>query len=71
MLRAAFEPFGKVVHVAVITEQGTNLPRGFGFVHMPEASEAKMAREAMDGMVRRPWGCCVLEHGAVYWGMVQ
>eukprot|EP00879_Flechtneria_rotunda_P010785 GHRR01011269.1.p1 GENE.GHRR01011269.1~~GHRR01011269.1.p1 ORF type:complete len:532 (+),score=186.27 GHRR01011269.1:260-1855(+) len=42
MLRQLFEPHAKVVHSAVITEQGTNISKGFGFVHIPDASQVRL-----------------------------
>ena len=39
MLRQLFEPIAKVVHTAVITDPGTGLSRGFGFVHIPDQTE--------------------------------
>ncbi|KAI8467431.1 MAG: hypothetical protein J3K34DRAFT_386945 [Monoraphidium minutum] len=60
MLRALFDPVAeaagsKVVHAAVITEPGSGVSRGFGFVHIPDGIAAKAARDAMDGhQVRAP-----------------
>jgi len=36
------------VHVAVITEPGSGVSRGFGFVHIPDPIAAKAARDALD-----------------------
>jgi RNA recognition motif-containing protein len=38
MLRQLFSHLGNVIHSAVITEQGTGVSRGFGFVHFPDAA---------------------------------
>ncbi len=46
-LKAAFEQFGNVKDVRVITDRYTNRPRGFGFVEMPDNTQAQ---EAVDGM---------------------
>ncbi len=44
-----FAPFGEVVSVNVITDRQTGRPRGFGFVEMGQAEDAKKAIEALDG----------------------
>jgi RNA recognition motif-containing protein len=36
MLRQLFAPHAEVVHSAVITEPGSNMSRGYGFVHIPD-----------------------------------
>lgn len=46
-VRAAFEPFGTVHSVTLISDRETGRPRGFGFVEMDE-SGAKAAIEALD-----------------------
>ena len=38
-----FEPYGEVGRVNLITDRETGRPRGFGFVEMPNASEAQAA----------------------------
>ena len=48
-LRAAFEAHGEVSSAQVITDRDTGRSRGFGFVEMPSAEEAKAAMEALDG----------------------
>ncbi len=48
-LRAAFEAFGSVQEVAIITDRDTGRPRGFGFVTMSSDAEASEAVAAMDG----------------------
>jgi RNA recognition motif-containing protein len=42
-LRQLFEPYGEVETVKLITDRDTGRPRGFGFVAMPNAHEAKAA----------------------------
>lgn len=48
-LRQLFEQYGTVKNVTVITDRETGRSRGFGFVEMPNASEAKVAIEALHG----------------------
>ena len=48
-LRQLFEQYGAVKNVTVITDRETGRSRGFGFVEMPNASEAKTAIEALHG----------------------
>ena len=48
-LRAAFEAHGEVVSAQVITDRDTGRSRGFGFVEMPSAEEARAALAALDG----------------------
>ena len=48
-LRQAFEAFGQVSTVKVITDRYTGDSRGFGFVEMPNHQEAKAALEGLDG----------------------
>ena len=42
-LRAAFERYGKVEKVSVISDRLTGRSRGFGFVEMPDDEEGKAA----------------------------
>ena len=42
-LRQLFEPYGEIETVKLITDRDTGRPRGFGFVVMPKAHEAKAA----------------------------
>ena len=46
-LHDAFSEFGKVNKVNIIMDRETNRSRGFGFVEMPDAHEA---REAIEGL---------------------
>jgi RNA recognition motif-containing protein len=42
-LLEAFEEFGQVESVKIITERGSGQSRGFGFVEMPAEAEAQSA----------------------------
>jgi len=42
-VRGAFESFGRVESVKIITDKYSGESRGFGFVEMPSADEAKAA----------------------------
>ena len=46
-LREAFEPFGSLRSVAVISDRMTGESRGFGFVEYSEQGDAQRALEAM------------------------
>jgi RNA recognition motif-containing protein len=48
-LRQAFEAFGQVTSVKIITDMYTGDSRGFGFVEMPNSSEAQSAISGLDG----------------------
>ena len=48
-LRQAFEAHGQVTSATVIKDKFTGDSRGFGFVEMPSADEAKAAMEALNG----------------------
>lgn len=48
-LRAAFEAYGKVDAVRVVSDRDTGRPKGFGFVEMGSDDEAKAAIEALNG----------------------
>ena len=48
-LRSAFEQYGAVTDVHLVTDRQTGQPRGFGFVTMGNAQEAAKAIEAMNG----------------------
>ncbi len=47
-LRQAFEPFGEVTSVRIITDRYTGQPRGFAFVDMPVDTEAQAAISGLD-----------------------
>lgn len=48
-LRAAFEGFGALDDVKVITDRETGRSRGFGFVTFVDSGDAAKAMEQMDG----------------------
>ena len=48
-LRQLFEPFGAVGGVTLVTDRDTGRSRGFGFVEMPNNSEAEAAISALNG----------------------
>lgn len=47
-LRSAFEAHGTVDSVAVVSDKFTGRSRGFGFVEMNNAEEAKAAMDALN-----------------------
>jgi RNA recognition motif-containing protein len=47
-LRKAFEAHGQVDSVAVISDQYSGRSKGFGFVEMPNDTEAKAAMESLN-----------------------
>ena len=49
-IRQLFEPYGAVGRVNLITDRETGRPRGFGFVEMPNASEAQRAIEELQNV---------------------
>jgi len=48
-LREAFEKFGEVSSVKIITDRDTGRSRGFGFVEMPNDTEGTQAIEQLNG----------------------
>src|SRR5574340_885945 len=48
-LRSAFEALGKVDSVNIIKDKYSGQPKGFGFVEMPSAEEAKSAISQLNG----------------------
>ena len=48
-LKKAFEAYGQVASVNVIRDQYSNQSKGFGFVEMPNSSEAQAAISALNG----------------------
>ena len=48
-LLEAFEEFGQVESVKIITERGSGQSRGFGFVEMPAEAEAQSAIKGLNG----------------------
>lgn len=48
-LRSAFERYGKVSGVQLMTDRATGKPRGFAFVRMPNIDDADEAIARMNG----------------------
>ena len=48
-LQHAFEQFGSVTEIKVITDRETGQPRGFAFVTMSNDSEGRAAMKGLDG----------------------
>ena len=48
-LRQAFEAFGQVSSATIVKDKYSGQPRGFGFVEMPDRSEAQAAIENLNG----------------------
>ena len=48
-LRQAFEAFGTVATVTIITDKFTGKARGFAFVEMPDNTEAQAAIDGLNG----------------------
>ena len=48
-LKAAFGAFGEVTAVRVVTDRMTGRSKGFGFVTMPDATQAQAAIDALNG----------------------
>jgi len=48
-LKGAFETFGEVKSVKVITDKYTNRSKGFGFVEMPSKTEGQSAIDGLNG----------------------
>ncbi len=48
-LKDAFSEFGDVSSVKIITDRSSGQSRGFGFVEMPDDSEADNAMNALNG----------------------
>lgn len=44
-----FQPFGKIKALNIVLDASTGKSKGFGFVDMPENSEAVAAIKALDG----------------------
>lgn len=51
-IRSAFEAFGTVHEVSLVTDRETGRPRGFGFVEM----DASAASAAIDGLNNKDFG---------------
>jgi RNA recognition motif-containing protein len=48
-LRAAFEAFGQVLSVKVVSDRDTGVPRGLAFVEMTSDKEAQAAIAGLNG----------------------
>ncbi|ABF39256.1 RNA-binding protein, RNP-1 [Candidatus Koribacter versatilis Ellin345] len=48
-IRQLFTPYGKVDSVSLVTDRDTGRARGFGFVEMPNDTEAAAAIEGLNG----------------------
>jgi RNA recognition motif-containing protein len=48
-IRALFAPHGEIEDVSVVTDRETGRSRGFGFVTMPQDSQAQAAIAAING----------------------
>ena len=51
VLKQLFDPFGTVLHAVVLLDQMTNSSRGYGFVHMDNATSAANAARGLNGKV--------------------
>jgi len=50
-LRRTFESFGQISSVSVIKDKFSGQSRGFGFVEMPQKSEAEAAINGLNGKI--------------------
>ncbi len=48
-LKQAFEQYGQVESVKIISDRYTGRSKGFGFIEMPGDDDARAAIEALDG----------------------
>ena len=48
-LRGIFEPFGSVQSCVIVNDAETGRSKGFGFVDMPKAGDAKAAVRHLNG----------------------
>jgi RNA recognition motif-containing protein len=48
-LSRLFEPYGTIESLRIITDRVTGRSRGFGFVEMPDATEAQAAIDGLNG----------------------
>ena len=48
-MKELFQQFGEVSSVKVVTDRDTGRSRGFGFIEMPNESEAKTAIAQLNG----------------------
>lgn len=49
-LKSMFEAHGAVQSCNLVMDKATGLSKGFGFVEMPKASEAKVAMKTLNGL---------------------
>lgn len=47
-IKQAFQEFGEVISVTILKDKYTGDPRGFGFVEMPNKSEALKAMQSLN-----------------------
>lgn len=48
-VRQLFEPYGEVASIHIPTDRETGQPRGFGFVEMPNGTQAQAAIAGLNG----------------------
>lgn len=48
-LSQLFEPYGEVERAQIITDRETGRSRGFGFVEMPDTTQAQAAIDGLQG----------------------
>ncbi len=48
-LRQVFEPYGEVRHVMILVDRQTGRSRGFGFIEMPDSTQAQAAIAGLNG----------------------
>lgn len=48
-LQRLFETFGSVQSCSIVMDKQTNISKGFGFVEMPNAGDAKGAMKSLNG----------------------
>ncbi|MBW2939788.1 RNA recognition motif domain-containing protein [Zhongshania aquimaris] len=46
-----FEEYGSVQSLNLVRDEDANLSKGFGFVNMPKAGEAKVAMQNLNGKI--------------------
>ncbi|WP_373087177.1 RNA recognition motif domain-containing protein [Zhongshania sp.] len=46
-----FEAYGAVQSLQLVRDEDANLSKGFGFVNMPKAGEAKVAMQNLNGKI--------------------
>ena len=48
-LAQLFHPYGEIASIRIMTDRDTGRSRGFGFVEMPDATEAQAAIAGLNG----------------------